>query len=43
MQVIRVWGSEILHLLLDNCSRICGYYKNLGCGKCLSGKTTVIE
>ena len=23
MQVIRVWGSEILHLLLDKYSRIC--------------------
>ena len=33
MQVICVWGFEILHLFLDNCYRICGYYKNLGCGK----------
>ena len=28
MQVIRVWGFEMSHLLLD----ICAYYKNLGCG-----------
>lgn len=36
MQVIHVWGFEILYLLSDNYLEICGIYKHLGCGQNLS-------